>query len=63
MATATNKEDKKRFQVVKHYHYAEIYYVDAIDQDDAIEQIEIEGLECDEIYKDFDFYDYMEVKI
>jgi hypothetical protein len=63
MDTATNKEDKKRFQVVKHYHYAEIYYVDAIDQDDAIEQIEIEGLECDEIYKDFDFYDYMEVKI
>lgn len=54
--------EKKTYQVVKNYHYAEIYYIDAENEKEAIEILENDGLECDEIYKDFDFYDTMEIK-
>lgn len=63
MDTVTNKEDKKTFQIIKNYHYAEIYYVDAESEEQALKILEDEYTECDEIYKDFDFYDIMEVKI
>jgi hypothetical protein len=64
MDTAINKKDnEKTFQIIKNYHYAEIYYVDAESEEAAMKYIEIENPECDEIYQDFDFYDIMEVKI
>jgi hypothetical protein len=53
----------KEYQIVKNYHYAEIYYINAESEKDAINILENDGIECDEIYKDFDFYDIMEVKI
>jgi hypothetical protein len=59
MDTVTNK---KTYQVLVNYHYAEIYYVEAESEKAAIDMIENDGLECDEIYKDFDFYDTMEIK-
>ena len=52
----------KEYQIVKNYHYAEIYYINAEDEKDAINILENDSIECDEIYKDFDFYDTMEIK-
>lgn len=63
MDTAINKKDEKTFQIIKNYHYAEIYYIDAENEEQALKFLEEEYTECDEIYKDFDFYDIMEVKI
>ncbi len=52
----------KTYQILANYHYAEIYYIDAESEKDAINILENDGIECDEIYKDFDFYDTMEIK-
>ena len=52
----------KGFIVFKHYHYSEIYYIEAENQEAAIEYLETESPECDNIYQEFDFYDVVENK-
>lgn len=57
----------KEFIIHKHYTYAEIYYVEAENEKDAIDKLE-EGMldgsfgDPDDIFSEFDFYDVMEIK-
>ena len=59
-------EELKLYRVYRHYHYAEIYYVEANDEEDAIESLD-NGLmtgvfdDPDDIFTEFDFYDCHEV--
>ena len=54
---------KKLFRVIKHYYYAEIYNVEADTQEEAIELVDTgEYGENDDIYREFDFYEAMEMK-
>ena len=54
---------KKLFRVIKYYHYAEIYDVEADTKEDAIELVDTgEYGENDDIYQEFDFYEAMEIK-
>lgn len=54
----------KEYMVIKNYHYAEVYYVDATSSRHAIsivDDIEFDQ-EPDDIVQDFDFYDASEYK-
>jgi hypothetical protein len=60
-------EELKLYRVYRHYHYAEIYYVEANDEEDAIEKLDA-GLihgdfdDPDDVFTEFDFYDCHEVE-
>ena len=57
---------KKLFRVLRFYHYAEMYDVEAETEKEAIEKLD-EGFldgefdEPDDIYQEFDFYEAMEI--
>ena len=54
---------KKLYRVIKFYHYAEIYDVEANTEKEAQELVDTgEYSEEDDIYKEFDFYEVYEVK-
>lgn len=52
---------KKLFRVIKYYHYAEIYDVEANTKEKAIDLVDA-GEEEDDIYQEFDFYEVIELK-
>lgn len=61
------EEELKLYRVYRHYHYAEIYYVESNSEANAIEKLD-NGLlsgdydDPDDIFSEFDFYDVHEVK-
>jgi len=58
-------EELKTYRVYRHYHYAEIYYVDAESEEQAISKLDYgfihgEFDEPDDIFQEFDFYNVYE---
>jgi hypothetical protein len=60
-------EESKEYKVYRHYHYAEIYYVKAQDEKEAISKLD-EGFmtgefdDPDDFFQEFDFYDVHEAQ-
>lgn len=46
------------YAVIKHYHYSEIYYVEAVSEKAAIEIVDAIDFhqDPDDIFQEFDFY-------
>ena len=51
----------KKFEITKHYNYAEIFTIEAADEKDAIKILEDDSsIDPDQVYEQFDFYDVVE---
>lgn len=51
----------KKFKIIKHYNYAEIFIIEAIDEKKAVEYLENDSsIEPNATFEDFDFYDVEE---